>query len=232
MKYQHEVTEALHNRWNKDGRFLACHGNYQITSQTLSLLAGERYLSDEIINFLIQKYCDRANEAPEKNGLQILLPSFLSTGVVLRNVVQRLSSHYEMESVKHMFLPVYMNESHWGLAVFSVPEKTIFFDDGFHCPIPEELTRNSTEILRIINETTNNAMFHPFQWKTITRFKSPMPDQPKECVRGKHGTGSCGVAVICAARDFCNGLLDKFNWTYQDAPRLRAELMVEILDLK
>jgi len=52
---------------------------------------------------------------------------------------------------KNTFLPVHMNESHWGLAVFSAEEKTVYFDDGYHCPIPEELTRNSTEILRIIN---------------------------------------------------------------------------------
>ena len=55
LKYQQEVTDALLNRGNKDDRFLACHGNYQITSQMLSLSAGERYLSDDIINFLIQK---------------------------------------------------------------------------------------------------------------------------------------------------------------------------------
>ena len=231
LNFQQEVTDALLDRWNKDGRFLACHGNYQITSQTLSLLVGERYLSDEIINFLIQKYCDRANQTLEQNGLQILLPSFLSTGMVLRNVVQRLCLVYNMERVKYMFLPVHMNESHWGLAVFSVSEKTVYFDDGYHCPIPGELTRNSTEILKIINETTNNLVYNPNMWKCVTRFKVPMPDQPRQYVKGKHGSGSCGVAVICAARDFCNGLFDNFSWTYEDAPRLRAQLMVEILDL-
>ena len=231
LKYQQEVTDALLDRWNKDERFLACHGNYQITSQTLSLLAGERYLSDEIINFLIQKYCDKANETSEKNGVLILLPSFLSTGTVLRNVVQRLSLLNDMERVKYMFLPVHMNESHWGLAVFSAEEKIVYFDYRYHCPIPEQLIRNSTEILRIINETTNNATYHPLMWKGVTRFKVPMPDQPRQCIKGKHGTGSCGVAVICAARDFCNGVFDDFSWTYEDAPRLRAELMVEILDL-
>lgn len=124
-----------------------------------------------------------------------------------------------------------MNESHWGLAVFSVSEKTVYFDDGFHCPIPGELTRNSTEILRIMNETTNNVIYNPITWKGVTCFKVPMPNQPRQYVKGKHGSGSCGVAVICAARDFCNGLFDNFSWTYEDAPRLHAQLMVEILDL-
>jgi len=114
LKYQQEVIDALLNRWNKDERFIACHGNYQITSQTLSLLAGERYLTDKIMYFLIQKYCNKANEAPEKNGLQILLPLFLSTGTVLRNVVQRLCILNDMERVKYVFLPVHMNKSQWG----------------------------------------------------------------------------------------------------------------------
>lgn len=197
LSYQQEVTDALLDRWNKDGRYLACHGNYQITFKTLSLLAGESYLSDKIINFLIQKYCDKANETQEQNGLQILIPSFLSTGTVLRNVVQRLCLLCDMERV-----PVHINESHWELAVFSTGEKTIYFDDGYHCPIPEELTRNSTEILRIINETTNNVIYHPFTWQGVTRFKVPLPDQPRLCVKRKNGTGSCGVAVTCAAREF------------------------------
>ena len=125
VKFEREVTEALLDRWNKDGNFLASYGNYHITSQSLSLLAGERYLSDEVINFLIWKYCDRANEAETQTSLKILLPSFLSTGVVLRNAIER-SLIYDMERVKHMFLPVHINESHWGLAVFSVSDKTVF----------------------------------------------------------------------------------------------------------
>ena len=55
VEFEQEVTEALLDRWNKDGRFLATYPNYQITSQGLSLLAGERYLCDPIINLLIQK---------------------------------------------------------------------------------------------------------------------------------------------------------------------------------
>ena len=61
-RYQREVTEALLDRWNLDGAYLRSYDNYRITSQELSLLCGERYLSDELINFLGKKYCDKANE--------------------------------------------------------------------------------------------------------------------------------------------------------------------------
>ena len=223
--YEREVTEALLDRWNKDDSFLASYGNYKITSQVLSSLVGERYLCDEIINFLIQKYCDRANAMENQGGLKILLPSFLSTGTVLRNVVERLSLIHDMERVEQMFLPVHLHQSHWGLAVLSVRENTVAFDDGFHCPIPEELKRNSKEILKIIFETTHNVKYSPGKWNQFKRFEVPMPDQPTQ------GSGSCGVAVICTVRDICNGLINRYTWKYENAPSLRAELMVEILDL-
>ena len=126
--YEREVTEALLDRWNKDDSFLASYGNYKITSQVLSSLVGERYLCDEIINFLIQKYRDRANAMENQGGLKILLPSFLSIGTVLRNVVERLSLIHDMERVEQMFLPVHLHQSHWGLGVLSVRENTVAFD--------------------------------------------------------------------------------------------------------
>lgn len=69
-------------------------------------------------------------------------------------------------------------------------------------------------------------MYLPVVWNNFKRFKVPMPDQPT------NGSGSCGVAEICTVRDICNGLLHTYSWTYEDAPTLRAELMVEILDLE
>ena len=103
-----EVTEALLDRWNLDGSYLASYDNYRISSQELSLLCGERYLSDEVINFLGQKYCDKANEEIQICQ-NIFLPSYLSTGNVLKTVVERICHQNNMESVVNMFLPVHMN---------------------------------------------------------------------------------------------------------------------------
>ena len=145
--FEKKVTEAILDRWNLEGSYLASYENYRISSQELSLLCGERYLSDEVINFLGQKYCDKANEESQM-CLNILLPSYLSTGNVLKTVVERICLQNNTESVVNMFLPIHMNSCHWGLAIFSMKNKSVFFDDGYHCPIPEELKQNANRIER------------------------------------------------------------------------------------
>ena len=87
--FQQEVTHVLLDGWNLQGTWLASNGNYRITSQELSLLCGERYLSDEVLNFLALKYCDRSNEE-HQSCHNILLPSFLSTGDILESVVTNI----------------------------------------------------------------------------------------------------------------------------------------------
>ena len=229
--FEPDVAHALFDRWNLEGTWLASYGSYKITSQELSLLCGERYLSDEVLNLLALKYCDRANKE-QKSSRNVLLPSFLSTGNILESVVNNICLNHDMENAINMFLPVYMREKcHWGLAIFSVVEHTVFFDDGYHFPIPEDLKRNKDKILNLIYQATGNDKFDPGKWYQIKRFQVPMPDQPDSSSVSKIGCGSCGVAVICSIRDICNGITKAFTWTYEDAPRLRAELMLEVLDL-
>ena len=136
-----------------------------------------------------------------------------------------------MALVKNMFLPVHMNMCHWGLAIFSVVEQTVFFDDGYHCPIPDNLKSNAEKILNIIYECTGSDKYQPSNWADIKRFVVPMPDQPDDTKRSSNGFGSCGVAVICSVRDICNDRTAAFTWDYQDSPRLRAELIMDVLDI-
>ena len=113
-------------------------------------------MSDEVINFLGQKYCDQANEESQMYQ-NILLPSYLSAGNVLKTVVEHITCHHNnLASVVNMFLPVHMNLCHWGLSIFSINNQTVFFDDGYHCPIPEELKQNANRIINIIFQTTGN----------------------------------------------------------------------------
>ena len=99
--YQREVTEALLDRWNLDSAYLRSYDNYRRTSQELSL-CGERYLSDELINFLGKKYCDKANEEGQICQ-NVLLPSYFSSGTIFSSVVENICHHNDMRNVKNMF---------------------------------------------------------------------------------------------------------------------------------
>ena len=225
------MTHALLDGWNLENSYLASYNNYRITSQELSHLCGERYLSDEILNFLGNKFCDRAND-DHQSCLNVLLPSFLSNGIIINSVVKKVCTSHDMASVANMFLPVHVqDECHWGLAIFSVGDCKVFFDDGYHYPVTEELKRNATDVINIIYQTTSNENFHPSKWCQIERFKVPMPDQPSSSCGMTTGCGSCGVAVICLIRDVCNGVTNAFTWSYKDMPQFRAELILEVLDL-
>ena len=123
--FQQDVTDALFDRWNLQGTWLASYGNYRISSQELSLLCGERYLSDEVVNFWALKYCDRAKEE-QQSCKNILLPSFLSTGDILVLTVTNICLNHHMENAGNMFLPVFIPEKcHWGLAIFLVIEHSV-----------------------------------------------------------------------------------------------------------
>ena len=107
--FEPEVAHALFDRWNLQGTWLASYGSYKITSQELSRLCGERYLSDELLNLLALKYCNRANEE-QQSSHNVLLPSFLSTGNILESVINNICLNHDMENAINMFLPVYMQE--------------------------------------------------------------------------------------------------------------------------
>ena len=49
----------------------------------------------------------------------------------------------------------------------------------------------------------------------------------------REGTGSCGIGVILAARDFIfkgvDGTISQFEWQYTEMRHLRKKLMIQIL---
>lgn len=108
----------------------------------------------------------------------------------------------------------------------------MFFDDSYHCAVPKELKQNANRVIEITFQTTGNDKFNPSGWYNIRRIIVPLLDQPSTGTGSLEGCGSCGVAIICAMRDVCNGNTDSFSLTYQDATQLRAGLMLELLGLR
>lgn len=178
----------------------------------------ERYLTDEIIKLLIIKYCDVANGLLGRE-LFCMLPSDISTNF-RESAVRNLYANVDMSTVEVIFLPVHLYGNHWGRLVFDVRDCSVEYDDGFTILSPELA---STTTLKTISETTGLSRFQPSIWNRVQRFRVPMPDQPSS-------SGSFGVGVVFCARGFCRGFQTHFTWTFKEAPMLRAQLMIDLLD--
>ena len=71
-KEKETVKEALLDSCNLNGQLLVQYKGFHITSQELSVLCCERYLTDGIINVLTIKYCNAANERLQRDVFAML----------------------------------------------------------------------------------------------------------------------------------------------------------------
>ena len=214
------MAGALLDRWNTSGSYVVERKGYRITSQDLSVLCCERYLNDEVMNLLIIKFCEEANERLG-NDVFCMLPSYLKADFGL-NVIHQLCAGIDITSTEIIFFPVHLHGNHWGLSIFDIRKQEVQFDDGYHCAITEELRDNINSILTTFHEATNLPCFELSSWGSVKRSKVSMPDQPT-------GSSSCGVGVLCCVQDIGNGFNQAFTWTFQEVLHLRAQLMVELL---
>ena len=214
------VTEALLDNWNAKGQYLVQRKGYTIKSQELSVLCCERYLTDEIINLFISKYCDTANDGFGRSVFA-MLPSDVSTQFQT-SAVHHLNANVELSTVETIFLPIHRDGNHWGLLVFNVNKRCFEYDDGFHYPKSLSIQELADKTLASLYEISTLQHFRPSAWMKVQRFKVPMPDQP-------NASGSCRVGVIYCVRDLTRGIQEKFPWTFKESPKLRAQLMIELL---
>ena len=218
---KHFVSEALLDSWNEKSQHLVCYKGFTVTSQGFSVFCCGRYLTDEVINLLINKYCDEANG---RHGMDFfaLLPSVVSTKF-RQSAVHNLRANVDMRTVEMIFLPMHLHGNHWGLLVFDASNCSVEYDDGFHFPVTVSIQELVGKTLASLCEITSLLRCQPSTWSRVQRFRVPMPDQPI-------GSGSCGVGVVYCVRDFCRGFQTKFTWTFAKSPMLRAQLMIDLLN--
>lgn len=123
---------------------------------------------------------------------------------------------------KPYYIPIHRDGNHWGLLVFNVNKRCVEYDDGFHYSVCLSIQELADKTLAHLYEITTLQHFRPWTWSKVQRFTVPMPDQP-------NGSGSCGVCVIYCVRDLSQGIQEKITWTYKESPKLRAQLMTELL---
>lgn len=201
---------ALFDRWNQEESYLASYSNYRITCQELSLLCGERYPSDEILNLLVESYVTTEMNKAKWNKTLFFFLFF--QGVIFK---ERCGTHMLIE--RHG-----MCRQHVLAHIHEHVSQTVLFDDGYHCSILESLKSNAKKILDIIYKTTDSDKYKPSNWNAFKWFTVSM--------YWDHWFGSCGV-LASVVGDICNNRNTAFSWNYNDSPSLRAKLMLQILDI-
>ena len=148
-------------------------------------------------------------------------------------VTKETSSLTNFDSLKQILVPVHM-PNHWGLEVVDLANMNIYFDDGLTSVVPPTVLPAIKELLQMLGEMhPSHPTLQTQFWQHCNNFnRFGMPSQAPVDSR-MIGTGSCGIGVIMAAKDFLEkgfSCIRNVQWRYCDMDLHRKDLMLQILN--
>ncbi|KAK3727925.1 hypothetical protein QZH41_016377 [Actinostola sp. cb2023] len=216
---------------------ILCQENgHSITTQAFSYLALERYVDDTIINFFLARYQRQCCPTDSVVAFPAHAVVWLETGDqdFIQQCFHEILSTVVPHLIRLIIVPVNLADAHWGLFIIDIPNKLAYFDDGLGWrPPPISFVHDVVRVLH--DEFPDIPDFDIKKWKSVTYFlRFGMPRQPKKISgrSGLIGSGSCGVGVILAAKDFSSSEDSRdvsFSWTFSDMTYHRKQLMFELL---
>ena len=166
------------------------------------------YLNDQIVDAAMYKFWDTSKEKDQTMFLTTYTCNYLSKSgsgdnISKRNLLRLMQSRMPL-NVKRILIPVHVSNFHWGLARIHIPTKLIYFDDSLRWASPVMLLHDLEHLIELLSQLLPNVNLKSRSWlrgaMRLERFGMPL--QPS--VAGREGSASCDIAVILAARDFCN----------------------------
>ena len=230
------IKEALWNHRTSESILRADRKSLDVAS--FSTLVEERYVDNFVIDVTMWYYHQDCQK--QVNSSTVYLPSEIHTWLktndhqFLHRKLEEVMANAGMEELQLILCPLHMNGSHWGLVVIDLLNGKLLFDDGYKQQPDSSVLANMKSLLDIFQQLRPGALcFGNTFWSSIDQFERfGMPSQ-LECARTGQGTGSCGVGVILAARDFLykgvTGAVYQFGWKYTEMRLLRKQLMLQIL---
>ena len=214
------------------------HGNKSIDVTSFSDLVEERYIDSFVIDISIAKFIEEARASGKDDTLYF--PSevyeWLKSSkkefkqAKLAKETSKMKSFYQL---KRILLPVHM-PNHWGLACVDLPSMKMYFDDGLRTTVPRSVLPAVKQLLDLLAEMhPSHPSLQTRFWQECNSFKRfGMPSQAP--VDSKMiGTGSCGIGVILAAKDFLEKgslCIKNFQWQFCNMDLHRKNLMLQILN--
>lgn len=231
------IKEVLWDR--RTGESILRAGRKSLDVSSFSTLVGERYVDNFVIDVTIWHYLQEClNQGSLTRAL--CLPSETHTWLgtnspcFIQRKLEQVMSNSRREELDVILCPLHMNESHWGLIVIDLLNGRLLFDDGYKLQPDASVLPNIKYVLDIFQRIRPAATcFQNSFWNSINQFERfGMPSQ-HGCARAGQDTGSCGVGVILAARDFLHKGVEEvvyqFGWSYTEMRPLRKQLMIQIL---
>lgn len=234
-----EVRSIEQVLWHQRiGETILKAGQKSVDVGSFSTLVGERYLDNFVIDVAILHYLGDGQK--EVGTKALYLPcethTWLNTNdeLFIKQKFRGLLGTSRENEFDLILLPLHMNETHWGLIVIDLLGRRLLFDDGFKLQPASSVLPTIKYILDVFQQLMLSApCFNNSFWSSINALERfGMPSQ-HNCGLTGQGTGSCGVGVILAARDFIfkgvNGTVNQFVWQYTEMRHLRKKLMIQII---
>ena len=196
------IKEVLWNRRVTETVLRA--GQKSLDVGSFSTLVAERYLDNFVIDVTISWFLQNF-----KDSRALYLPTethtWLSTNdnqFIQRKLHEVLSMSRDSE-FDLVLCPLHMSQSHWGIIAIDLIGEKLLFDDGLKWQPDASVLPSIKFVLDFFHYLRPNARcFSSSFWASVDKFERfGMPSQ-RDCDVSGQGSGSCGVGVILAARDF------------------------------
>lgn len=206
-------------------------GSCIMDTRDFSTLACERYVTGFTIDVICLKLLEHQTQSSA-----IYLPSYTQTWARqgLQFLSQRIKPFFppsHSSNINYILTTIHDRaHQHWGMVCLHIPLKTVFYDDGLKASPPDDtvtVARTIIQASQMIAGTESNIVED--EWNCALPF--PRFNMPVQTQHGV-GSGSCGVGVILAVRDFIRydkNDLPNFAWKYENMSELRKQLMVQVL---
>lgn len=195
-------------------------------------LVEERYLDNFTIDICIGMYM-RESERHGKLCNSVYFPSEFFCWMTSKNKIFKLNklSSRIIPQFTQILIPIHFeNAEHWGLVYINLSSKQIMFDDGMKFSLPAAKLSKVKEGLDLLLELRpKDENLQSKFWSNTDVSTFGMPRQPLD---GGVGSGSCGLGVILAARDFIHkgvAAVNSMTWNYSEMVHHRAETLKNIV---
>ena len=228
------IKEILWNHGENTTVLRAGGKSFDVAS--FSTLVGERYLDNFVIDVCILSFLQDFQGKSKALYLPSEAHTWLSTKdsqFIHRKLLGVLSTS-KVKELDLLLCPLHMNQSHWGLIVIDLLHRKLMFDDGYKLKPSTSVLPTIKHILDVFHQLRPDAhCFGNSFWASADHFERfGMPSQA-DCGEMGQGSGSCGVGVILAARDFLSKVafvaMPQFEWQYSQMRCLRKQLMLQVI---